>query len=221
MARTGQSAVRQTGPMKRLTILTAALAVGVLAGCSAQGGPAGTTSPATPTSSSAAGAPAAESEPGAALLAQYDLEGMDATQIVEHLDALGGTDRPADLRASVRPDVVVLSDGVEEVSLALPADEFYLSVAPYVDHTHECFFHSLTTCQGELVGVGVEVRVLDDDGEVVLDEAMTTQENGFVGMWLPRDLTGTIEVTADGRTGAVPFSTGDDGATCLTSLRLA
>ncbi|MEE6274284.1 CueP family metal-binding protein [Georgenia sp. MJ206] len=184
--------------MKRLTTVTAALALGVLTGCSAQ----------TPS-------------PADAFLTQHGLGGMEPSEIVEHLDSLGGAERPTELMASVRPDELLLSDGVEEVSLALPEDEFYLSLAPYVEQTHDCFFHSLTTCQGELVGEDVEVTVLDDAGEVILDEAMTTQENGFVGMWLPRDVTGTIEVTADGRTGTVPFSTDDDGATCLTTLQLA
>ena len=32
--------------------------------------------------------------------------------------------------------------------------------------------------------------------------------------------TGTIEVTHQGRTGTTEFSTGEDGATCVTDLRL-
>ncbi|MHB1064925.1 MAG: CueP family metal-binding protein, partial [Georgenia sp.] len=129
-------------------------------------------------------------------------------------------DRPADLMASVRPEVLLLSDGVAEHSLPLPADRFYVSIAPYVNQTHECFFHSLTTCRGELGGEDVTVRVVDDAGEVLVDEERTTFANGFVGMWLPRDVTGTIEVTQGGRTGVVEFSTDADGATCVTTLRL-
>lgn len=33
-------------------------------------------------------------------------------------------------------------------------DEFYVSVTPYLEQTHDCFFHSRTTCLGELRGGG-------------------------------------------------------------------
>lgn len=96
-----------------------------------------------------------------------------------------------------------------------------MSVPPYVDQTHECFYHSLATCQGELSGEDVRVRTVDDEtGEVLVDEQTTTFDNGFVGFWLPRDIAGTIEVSHDGLTGTAGFTTTDDGATCLTTLRL-
>lgn len=157
----------------------------------------------------------------AALLEDFDLGGMDTRQVIDHLDRLGGADRPADLMASVRPDVVLVSDGTREVTLPMPADEVYVSMAPYVDQTHDCFFHSLTTCQGELVGAEVDILVRDDDGDVVVEETATTYANGFVGVWLPRDMTGTVVLTVDGRSVEAPVSTTADSATCLTELRLA
>ncbi|GMA34464.1 CueP family metal-binding protein [Demequina litorisediminis] len=70
----------------------------------------------------------------------------------------------------------------------MPDDAFYVSLAPYVDTTHECYFHSLTTCTGEMQGEDIDVTVTDvETGEVLVDEAMTTFDNGFVGLWLPRD----------------------------------
>ncbi|WP_127571901.1 CueP family metal-binding protein [Georgenia faecalis] len=207
--------------MRRRTI-TMVTAVLVLAGCSSgttAGEDASETLPAAGTSTGASASEEASADDP--LLLAYDLAGMEPTEIIEHLDALGGAERPADLMASVRVDELLLSDASGELTLALPEDRFYLSVAPYVDQTHECFYHSLTTCQGELTGEAVEVTVLDDAGDVILNEERTTAENGFVGMWLPRDVEGTVRITADGRTGEVPFSTGDDGATCLTTLQLA
>ena len=56
-------------------------------------------------------------------------------------------------------------------------------------------------------------------GEALVDEATTTFDNGF-GFWLPDDATGLIEVSYQGRTGTTEFSTTDDGATCVTDLRL-
>ena len=124
------------------------------------------------------------------------------------------------LTASVRPEELIVSDGTEELAVALPEDEFYLSVAPYVDSSHECFFHSLTTCQGELAEADIEVTFTTADGEVLLEETTTTFANGFAGFWLPRDVEGVLEVTHDGRTGQVPVATGEEDPTCLTTLQL-
>lgn len=154
------------------------------------------------------------------LLADAGLSGMDARQVIDHLDRLGGDDRPTDLMASIRTDEVVLSDGERETTLPMPADELYVSMAPYVDQTHDCFFHSLTTCQGELVDDEVEVLVRDDAGEVLVDAATKTFANGFVGVWLPRDITGSVVLTVDGMTVESPISTRADSATCLTDLQL-
>lgn len=164
----------------------------------------------------------ASAEDAAALLADYGLTGMDARAAIEHLDRLGGDDRPSDLMASIRTEELLLAaDGIE-TSLAMPDDSFYVSIAPYVSQTHDCFFHSLTTCQGELAGADVEVTVVDDaTGETIVDEQATTYENGFVGLWLPRDMTGTLTVTYDGKSVESAISTKADSATCLTTLKLA
>lgn len=190
--------------MKRLATIIGALVL-ILAGCSS----------ADPASEPTAGGDEAE------FLAAHDLAGMGVAQMIDHLDRLGGEDRPTDYMASIRPDELVFSDGQQEVAVQMPEDRFYLSVAPYVSQTHECFYHSLTTCQGELTDQDVQVRILDDaSGEVLVDEEVTTYENGFAGFWLPRDVQGTIEVNYDGLTGAADFSTTEEGATCLTTLQL-
>ena len=193
--------------MKRLAGLIGTLTL-VLAGCSS----ADTDTP-TETAPAATGAQVE-------FLDAHGLAGMEVTEIIDHLDRLGGADRPTDLMASIRPDELVFSDGQQELAMDMPQDRFYLSVAPYVDQTHECFYHSLTTCQGELTDQDLDVRVVDEAGEVLLEEKITTFDNGFVGLWLPRDVQGTIEVSFDGRTGATAFATTDEGATCLTTLQL-
>ncbi|WP_324653868.1 CueP family metal-binding protein [Georgenia sp. H159] len=191
--------------MKRLATVLGALVL-VLAGCSS----ADTD---TDTEPAATGAQAE-------FLDAHGLAGMDTAEIIDHLDRLGGADRPTDFMASIRPDKLVFSDGQQELAVDMPEDRFYLSVAPYVDQTHECFYHSLTTCQGELTDQDLGVRIINDEGEVLLEEQMTTFDNGFVGIWLPRDVQGTIEVSYDGLTGATDLATTDDGATCLTTLQL-
>lgn len=190
-------------------VAAAAAAVTLVSGC-------GATSEA-PTSARSTGTPSA----AAPLLARYGLQDMDGAAVVDHLDRLGLKQRPSDLEASVRPTELRLTWGKQEYSLPLPSDRFYLSVAPYLDHTHECFHHSLTTCKGELGGRAIHVRVTDSsDGSVLLDEDRTTFANGFVGLWLPRDVRGTVEVTYAGRRGHVAFATDDAAPTCLTTLRL-
>ncbi|MCK0111758.1 CueP family metal-binding protein [Ornithinimicrobium sp. F0845] len=154
------------------------------------------------------------------ILSSHALAGMEVTEIIEHLDQLDVEDRPADLMASVRVDELQLSAGTEQLSLDLPEDRFYLSFAPYVNQTHECYYHSLTTCRGELSNEDVQVTVTNDAGEVVVDEELTTFDNGFVGLWLPRNLQGTLRVSAEDGTGQVPVSTGTDDPTCLTTIQL-
>ena len=202
------------GGMRTRTLTTALVAtLALLAGC-------GTSAPDAdaPAGGRTATATAAAGD-GQAVLADLGLDGLTGEEIVARLDP--STDpRPLDLTASVRADEVLVGDGTTEVAVPLAGDDFYVSIAPYVRSTHECFFHSLAGCQGELVEEPVEVRITTGDGQVLVDEAATTYTNGFVGFWLPKDVEGTIEVSHAGLRGAVPFSTTDGSPTCVTTLRL-
>lgn len=203
--------------MKRLTIASVATAL-LLAGCAGQDGPADTAADSPQTTSERT---TGESEGAQQILAEHGLQDLDTSEVIDRLDRLAGEERPADLMASVRPDELQLVADGREASLPIPDDRFYLSVAPYVDQTHDCFYHSLTTCQGELGGEDVDVRIVDTGtGEVIVDENRTTFANGFVGFWLPRDIEGTLEVVHDGKAGRTPISTDADAPTCLTTLQL-
>ncbi len=147
---------------------------------------------------------------------------MNASEAIDHLDRIKVANRPTDLLASVEPDQLVLTDEEQEVTLDMPDDSTYISIAPYENQSHECFYHSLTTCQGELANERVTVQITDDStGDVIVDEKATTYDNGFVGFWVPRNLEGTIEISHDGMVGTTDFSTSDDGATCITDLQVA
>jgi hypothetical protein len=205
--------------MKR-TVLAAAVGALLVGGC-ASPDPATTAGPPDPVGSARSQADPAQFDPAMALLRKYGVTGRDSVEVVDNLDRLAGAGRPSELIASVRPDELQLSAGSRTASLPIPEDRFYLSVAPYIEHTHDCFYHSLTTCQGELGGKEIAVRIVDAaTGEVLVDGDRTTFANGFVGFWLPRDITGRIEVEYDGRAGRAAISTGADAPTCLTSLRL-
>lgn len=153
------------------------------------------------------------------VLADLGLDGLTGQEIVAQLDA-STENRPLDFTASVREGEVLLGDGSTEIGLPFAKGQFYVSIAPYIQTTHECFFHSLATCQGELVDEPVEVTITDSDGAVLVDESATTHSNGFVGYWLPEGVEGTIEITQGDLSGSVPFSTTEGSPTCVTTLQL-
>jgi hypothetical protein len=157
------------------------------------------------------------------LLVDHGLAGLDAREIIERLDTMPMAERPTDLIASIEPNELILTDDQQRRTvLPMPRDEFYVSFAPYVNQTHACHFHSLTTCTGELRNAGIRVKVTDDGtGDVILDESKRTHDNGFLGVWLPRDIDATLTVDHEGLTGTSPITTkGDQAATCVTTLRL-
>jgi len=170
----------------------------------------------TPTAVSGLGADAD------AILAEFDIAAPgNVTDLIEQLQSQPVAERPDGLMASVRVDELLLSSGDSEVGIPLPTGDFHLSVAPYLTDTHDCFFHSLTTCVGELSGEELQVTITDDaSNEVFLDDTVTTFENGFFDIWLPsgRDLTMRID---DGEnTAEVPVGTGVEDPTCVTTVRL-
>lgn len=180
--------------MKRLVL--SAAAVLLVAGCSSSGG-----------------------NGADALLEEHGLAGLGTLEAVEQLDRTN-EDRATGLSASVTYDSVLLEDGGDTAVLPMPADQFYLSVAPWATTTHDCFHHSLTGCQGELVNTPVQVLITDVTGAVLVDEAVSTYDNGFVGFWLPKDIDGTLEITGAQGTATGTFSTFADSPTCVTTLQL-
>lgn len=57
-------------------------------------------------------------------------------------------------------------------------------------------------------------------GKTILDQTLTTYDNGFVGIWLPRGIDATLTVSDEGRTAKQDISTRPDDPTCLTGLQL-
>ena len=73
------------------------------------------------------------------------------------------------------------------------------SIAPYLTSTHDCFYHIPHGPAWELSNADIQVKITDEaTGEVLVDEATTTFDNGF-GFWLPDDVTGLIEVSYQGK----------------------
>ena len=158
-----------------------------------------------------------------AWLDAYSLDDLGTREVIERLEAMPVDDRPADLMASLEPDALLLSDDAgNQASLDMPKDKFYVSIAPYADQTHDCYFHSLTTCLGELDNEDIQVTITDTaDDTVLVDESVRTQDNGFAGVWLPRGIDATVTIERAGESARMPISTKDDDPTCLTTLQLA
>ncbi|HJB09885.1 MAG TPA: CueP family metal-binding protein [Candidatus Brachybacterium merdavium] len=157
------------------------------------------------------------------LLQDHGFADIDAREIIDRLEALPVAERPQNLIASVTPSSVQLQDDAgREAELPLPEGQFYLSVAPFVETTHECAFHSLTTCRGELRSREVTVSVVDaGSGEILEEGTRTTHDNGFFGLWLPRGITAELTCALEEYTGSASISTqAEDDLTCLTSLQL-
>ena len=47
-------------------------------------------------------------------------------------------------------------------------------MAPWTTTTHDCFHHSLSGCQGELVNTPVQVLITDAAGTVLVEDAAST-----------------------------------------------
>ena len=156
-------------------------------------------------------------------LQDHGFADADAHEIIDRLEALPVAERPQNLIASVTATSLQLRDDAgRQAQLPLPQDQFYLSAAPFVETTHECGFHSLTTCRGELRSREISVSVVDSSsGETLEEGTRTTHDNGFIGFWLPRGITAELTCTLEGFTGTASISTqAEDDLTCLTSLQL-
>jgi hypothetical protein len=123
--------------------------------------------------------------------------------------------------ASITSDkLIVTNNRGSETTYSLPKDEFFVSIAPYIENTHPCAIHSLTGCQGELTEKEFNVYIEDKDGNVVVDQALTSQNNGFIDLWLPRDQTYTAKIEYEGKTAQAEFSTFAGDNTCITTIQL-
>lgn len=117
-------------------------------------------------------------------------------------------------------ELIVTDENQKETTYDLPEDEFFVSIAPFLNETHECDIHSLTGCQGELIDTEFDVIIEDSDGEVVMDEEKQTEANGFIDLWLPREDTYTVTIKQDGKETSSEISTFDGDKTCITNMQM-
>ncbi len=151
-------------------------------------------------------------------LASVGLEGMSGKEIL--MGVADGSIEVEGFGLSVYDDelVVILDD--TRISVDMPEDEFYLSVAPFIDTTHECAFHSATGCRGEMKQEEFHVEFIDLDGNIIISESMMSMSNGFIDLWLPRDIEGTLTITQGDLTAVKLISTEAGEPTCETTMQL-
>jgi hypothetical protein len=80
----------------------------------------------------------------------------------------------------------------------------------------------LTGCQGELVEEEFNVLIEDAEGNIIVDEKVVSQPNGFMDFWLPRNKTYQVKIEhlASGKKVEAELSTFKDDGTCITDMQL-
>ncbi len=148
-----------------------------------------------------------------------DLDGLDARAAMTLANRWGTA--KTDVKSFVTPQEVsfTFANG-KKVRVPLSPDKMVVALAPYVSKTHPCEVHYMSGCQGELTGLPVKVLAKKSDGAVILEDTVTTLPNGFIELWLPRDLEINLSLEALGRKTEGMINTYSDSYTCVTTFQL-
>lgn len=117
--------------------------------------------------------------------------------------------------------LIVTSEDKSKTTYDLPQEEFFVSIAPYVNETHPCEIHSLTGCQGEMSNESFDVKVTDQNGNVVIDDKLQAHDNGFIDIWLPRDRVYEVEIGHGDKSSKAQISTYEGDQTCISTMQLS
>ncbi len=117
-------------------------------------------------------------------------------------------------------EVVFQFPGGEVKKIQLPEEKMMVAVAPYKEKTHKCATHYFSSCQTELVQQTFLVRAVDQEGNVLVDQPMTTLQNGFFELWLPRNRAIMLSVREGELKAEGEIDTSSDSLTCVTTFQL-
>ena len=126
----------------------------------------------------------------------------------------------AESAAITSQQLMVKASNGKNLVYDLPKNDFFVSIAPYVNETHPCTNHSLTSCQGEMIEEEFDVYIEDMEGNVIIDETLKSQSNGFIDLWLPRDKTYRAKIKHEGKMSKLEISTFEGDNTCITTMQL-
>ena len=144
-------------------------------------------------------------------------EAQDIRKIVQEYSASNTEDVSASITSN---ELIVKGENDQEKTYDLSKEEFFVSIAPYVNETHPCEIHSLTGYQGEMANTDFDVMIQDEEGKVIMDETMTSLENGFIDLWLPRDQTFQVNIKHGDKTTESIISTFEGDNTCISTMQL-
>lgn len=149
------------------------------------------------------------------LIEKYKLNNLSSEEIVETLDR--NNEDYQGLSASITGEKLKLSDGKTNIELNIPKDKFYLSFAPYINNTHPCKKHNLISCRSELVNEKFFLKIVDNFGKKLIEKEVYSMANGFIGIWLPKNFEGVMEVHYNGLVASTKIDTFRGSNTCLTT----
>lgn len=150
-----------------------------------------------------------------------EVAATEKTDEIKSLVAEYSANKTTDEKASITStQLIVMDANNNEITYALPEDEFFVSIAPYINETHPCKDHSLTGCQGELVKKEIDVLIENEKGEVIIDETLETLDNGFIDLWLPRNEAFVVKMSYDGKSVTGDITTFEEDGTCVTTLQM-
>ncbi len=78
----------------------------------------------------------------------------------------------------------------------------------------------MTGCQGELTNEELNVYIEDTEGNVIVEETLKSQSNGFIDLWLPREKTYRVSIAYEGKIVESELSTFEGDPTCITTMQL-
>jgi len=78
----------------------------------------------------------------------------------------------------------------------------------------------MSSCKGELVQTKLNVKAVDKSGSVIMNKSVSTMENGFMELWLPRNRTINLTISGLNRSATDVITTTDGSATCITTMQL-
>jgi hypothetical protein len=78
----------------------------------------------------------------------------------------------------------------------------------------------MSSCQGELPNTDFIVKAVDQKGQFLFNGSISTLQNGFFELWLPRNRT--IQLSIQGMDKSVNgfIGTYDSSKTCVTTFQL-
>jgi len=148
-------------------------------------------------------------------LAEFGFNNITIEELVQGLDS-NDINKP-NLSASITGTHLLLANADKSVKIPLSNDKFYVSFAPYINNTHTCSNHNLITCTSELKNESFHVLILDETGKAIIDKYVQSMDNGFIGMWMPKNITGKLIVSYNGLKASTNITTFNDSNTCITT----